>query len=320
MSALPVTPAGPMIRESWRQLVRDKSYQASPVGRAVRRFLSEYASRSTRESYENVLHLLARDHDDFESLERFCAPDGPELLREFLTRHWAEAAQATQDHRRKVVRAFFKWAHEDMRLIPWNPAATLRMRGRRGGTIRRAYPAELRRRLIYAQPALRDQCALGLLVHLGLRKNDLRELRIRDVDLTRNLISLLHGKGGEEAILPIEQPELREDLYLHIQGDGRQPREYLLYPKRAKTKPMDPASLHRWFKRCLENADLPPSIVMHELRHSAADELWRTTGNIVLAKKLLRHTSVGTTEAYLHPTEEDLRAGLRVVAKAWAED
>ena len=55
---------------------------------------------------------------------------------------------------------------------------------------------------------------------------------------------------------------------------------------------------------------------LHELRHSAADNLWRETGNLMLAQQLLRHESVATTQAYLHPTREDLSAalaGLQVV-------
>ena len=79
---------------------------------------------------------------------------------------------------------------------------------------------------------------------------------------------------------------------------------------------MDPSNVHRWFKACLANAGLANSIQMHELRHTAADDIWRKTGNIVLAQKLLRHESPATTAAYLHPTQDDLRAGLRAVQKA----
>jgi integrase len=50
---------------------------------------------------------------------------------------------------------------------------------------------------------------------------------------------------------------------------------------------------------------------MHELRHSAADNLWRKTRDIMDAKQLLRHRSVGTTEAYLPPSMDDLKAALR---------
>jgi site-specific recombinase XerD len=73
---------------------------------------------------------------------------------------------------------------------------------------------------------------------------------------------------------------------------------------------MDPASLHRWFKTCLERAGLPTTIKLHELRHSAADHLWRATGDLVLAQQLLRHESVATTQNYLHPIRDDLADAL----------
>lgn len=58
---------------------------------------------------------------------------------------------------------------------------------------------------------------------------------------------------------------------------------------------------------------------LHELRHSAADNLWRASGNLMLAQQLLRHESVATTQAYLHPTRDDLAealARLQVVRSA----
>jgi hypothetical protein len=44
-------------------------------------------------------------------------------------------------------------------------------------------------------------------------------------------------------------------------------------------------------------------VKLHEVRHSAADDLWRKTGNL--------NESPATTAAYLHPTREDLEAALR---------
>ena len=46
--------------------------------------------------------------------------------------------------------------------------------------------------------------------------------------------------------------------------------------------------------------------VGRELRHSAADNLWRDSGNLLLAQQLLRHESVATTQGYLHPSRDDL--------------
>jgi integrase/recombinase XerD len=74
---------------------------------------------------------------------------------------------------------------------------------------------------------------------------------------------------------------------------------------------MDPASVHRWFKTCLRRAGLAETVKIHELRHSAADNLWRQTGNLMLAQQLLRHESVATTQTYLHPSRDDLADALR---------
>ena len=119
------------------------------------------------------------------------------------------------------------------------------------------------------------------------RKNELRLLQVsKDFDLTRGTV-LIHGKGDKVAVMPIGFQDLKDDLHLHL--IDRQPDEYLIYPKQDMSRPMDPASMHRWFKRCLEQAGLPATIKIHELRHSAADNLYRATGNAVLAQQLLRH-------------------------------
>jgi site-specific recombinase XerD len=86
---------------------------------------------------------------------------------------------------------------------------------------------------------------------------------------------------------------------------------------------MDLASVHRWFKGCLGRASLPQTIQIHELRHSAADNLWPQSGNLLLAQQLLRHESVATTQAYLHPNRDDLDAalsGLDEVVRSESED
>ena len=97
---------------------------------------------------------------------------------------------------------------------------------------------------------------------------------------------------------------------------GRHPDEYLLYPKKDTMQSMSLSAVHRWFKRALARAGLPATIKIHELRHSAADNLWRETGNLLLAQELLRHESVATTQAYLHPTRDDLSDALASL-KVW---
>jgi site-specific recombinase XerC len=93
--------------------------------------------------------------------------------------------------------------------------------------------------IIAAQPELRDRVALSLMARLGLRKNEVRLLRWRDVDLERGEVRV-RGKGGKIADVPIDYEELLSDLArLALEGNA-QPHEYLLYPVRvgnARTNP-----------------------------------------------------------------------------------
>lgn len=56
--------------------------------------------------------------------------------------------------------------------------------------------------MIASQPTLRDQVALSLLAFLGLRKDELRRLQVRDVDLEARAF-VVHGKGGHVDTLPL---------------------------------------------------------------------------------------------------------------------
>jgi len=306
--------AARIMREAHR--VRDKSYRRFPVGAEVGRYLRALGwadgAKNTIDTYEIVLRKLAIDHMDLE-LRDFEPPIGTERVAEFLHRHWAEASPPTRANRLHAVRSFFRWAVDEGRMAA-NPAAAIRPpRGRQAE--RQAHSRNEIQQIIGAQETLRDQVAIQLLARLGLRKNELRVLRIKDIDLGAGLITV-HGKGGKQAVLPIGFKDLRRDLYLHITAERRQPDEYLLYPKQARTRPMDAASLHRWFKRALERAGVP-DMPMHELRHSAGDEIWRVTGDIVKAQQLLRHESVATTQIYLHPNRDDLENAMRAVDEAW---
>jgi len=204
-----------------------------------------------------------------------------------------------------AVKSFLRWAVEE-RGLPANPIE--RVKAPKQRTVeRQAYPADVIERLRRAQPHLRDQIAVQLLGQLALRRNELRLLRVGDFDLAKGTV-LVHGKGGKVVVLPIGFEDLKSDLHLHLLD--RDPAEFLLYPKNDHMQPMHPASVHSWFKRCLGRAGLPATMKLHELRHSAADNLWRATGNLKLAQQLLRHESVATTETYLHPTREDLEDAL----------
>ena len=287
------------------EAMKNKSYRVSPIGGEVGRYMRALRwsnkAQNTIDTYETVLARLAVDYAHLDTLDQFDV----ETVRGFLDEHWGEASAATRANRLAAVRSFFAWAVEEGRATV-NPAGPIKA-PKIHNKERNAYKADLIHQLIVGQELLRDQIALQLLGRLGLRKNELRLLKLRDFDLARGTV-LVHGKGGKQVVLPLGFAQLKTDLELHLVG--RDLDEQLLYPKGRNREPMDLASVHRWFKHCLRRAGLPETVQMHELRHSAADNLWRQTGNLLLAQQLLRHESVATTQTYLHPNRDDLDAAL----------
>jgi site-specific recombinase XerD len=254
--------------------MRDKSYRVSPVGGEVGRYLRALRwsdkAQNTLDTYEIVLARLAVDFAHYEGLDEF----DTETLRDFLDEHWGEASAATRANRLAVVRSFFTWAFDEGR-VQVNPTSVIKAPKVSRSSERHAYKPDLIHTLIVAQPNLRDQIALQLLGRLALRKNELRLLRLRDFDLVRGTV-LVHGKGNKQVVMPLGFAQLKADLELYLVG--RDLDEYLLYPRSRRLEPMDPATEHRWFKACLRRAGLPETVKIHELRHSAADNLWRSTG------------------------------------------
>ena len=307
-------------QEAVRQAMRDRTWEPTPIGQQVKSYLRVLRWQSDRENthlaYEQVLGLLALHFADWPDLERFCAPDGTEYLREFLDLEWGGCAPSTKRQRASIIRSFFAWAATEKR-ITWNPAHDLR--GPKGKTraARQAYPLATLHELVNAQTTFRDQVALQLLCRLGLRKDELRRVQWKDVDLVRGYL-LVHGKGGKDELLPLVG-SLADDLRLLWAEANAQPDGYLMTPL-GRPGPMNPATIHRWFKRCLEQAGLPETVKMHEMRHSAADAIYRQRGDVAMAQMLLRHENLSTTQAYLHPTKHDLADALKTLDAAWGEE
>jgi integrase/recombinase XerC len=328
------------LREASRiveQAMRGGSWKQEPLGQEVRRFLlylrnSRDASARTLEDYESVLARFVVEHAHLE-LNDFEGAAGAERVLEFVAGHWGSSAPGTRRKALAIFASFFAWAQKWDRVVS-NPMGKID-RPRRRSVERHAHSLAKVKAIVAAQPQLRDRVALGLLAQLGLRKNEVRLLRWRDIDLQRGEMRV-HGKGGKIAEVPIVYAELLSDLARLSLESAARPDEYLLYPVRLgnarsnphlrgvvcehRDRPMQPSTMHRWFKRCLQQAgaaDFP----MHELRHTAGNEFRRATGDLELTRLFMRHASISTTsEHYMHADKEELIAGIRVLEERWNKE
>ncbi len=122
-------------------------------------------------------------------------------------------------------------------------------RPRKRGVERHAHSPERIRRIIDAQPELRDLLAIALLARFGLLKNELRLLRWRDIDLAAGELRV-QAKGGKRPTIPHVYDELRSDLAgLQLEQEAP-PEHYLLHPIRISNLPGRPVSWRSPIARC----------------------------------------------------------------------
>jgi integrase len=68
------------------------------------------------------------------------------------------------------------------------------------------------------------------------------------------------------------------------------------------------------FRHWQERAGFDRLYPLHALRHTAITSVWRASRDLFLAQRFARHVSPLTTVCYTHPSDEELRAGVRELA------
>ena len=81
-------------------------------------------------------------------------------------------------------------------------------------------PADLRK-LLLAATNFRDRCLIKTLWWLGLRRSELIQLDVRDLDVERKRVTVQEGKGGKTRVIPIIDDEYLSDNNSHRPSQNR---------------------------------------------------------------------------------------------------
>lgn len=133
------------------------------------------------------------------------------------------------------------------------------------------------------------------------------------------------GKGGNTVTTPItaDVRELLEPLKGHhpefvftfvCKRTGRNPKTGKTYV-RGERYPITYASAKSEWRRLRARSKVQ-DFRFHDLRHDTATKLLRQTGNMKLVQRALNHTDMRTTARYAHVMDDEVAAGLELVAKS----
>lgn len=151
------------------------------------------------------------------------------------------------------------------------------------------------------RPIIYAACAT--ICYSGLRISELREMKLNDVNFTRNVIHVVCGKGKKDRIIPLNT-ELKQILDNYINHD-RNPKSKYLFSS-ATSGRLSPQYLNQMIHRYAKKAGVNPHISAHCLRNSFASALVAKGAPITSIQRLLGHTDLKTTSIYMHVDQKDL--------------
>jgi len=155
----------------------------------------------------------------------------------------------------------------------------------------------------------RDKAILELLYGSGLRREELQNVKIIDLDFKHSAVKVT-GKGNKQRIVPLTSIALKSiQCYLYLRKEvaskNHDEEKFLFLTE--KGKQMYPQSIyeivHRYLQQLTEVRQKSP----HVLRHSFATHLLDNGADILAVKELLGHESLSTTQIYTHVTVERLK-------------
>ena len=140
---------------------------------------------------------------------------------------------------------------------------------------------------------IKHKCIVSLLYSAGLRRSELLNLKLEDIDSKRKVLLIKQGKGGKDRMTVLSDTVLND---LRTYYKEWKPKTYLFEgPKQSK---YSSASVLKIIKNAAQKAGIRKNISPHVLRHSFATHLLENGTDLRYIQALLGHNSTRTTEIY----------------------
>jgi len=287
--------------------------------RLLQRFIehlrSHYRSERTIRSYSSDLKLFARWFYETSREELTPKSITPIDLREYK-RYLLEDRgfkPATVNRRLASISAFCKWAQEQS-LADGNPCDEISI----VPEVRTA-PKWLTRREQYALVRAvqkgnrpRDEALIMLMLHTGLRVNEVSNLRIGDISISprKGEIIVRGGKGEKFRTVPLNS-NVRNALNAYLSVRPEVDHDYLFVGQKGER--LRPPGIYYLVKKCAYEARIE-DITPHTLRHTFGKNLVDAGVLLDRVATLLGHGSLNTTRIYTVPSRADLQAAVESIA------
>ena len=150
--------------------------------------------------------------------------------------------------------------------------------------------------ILEAPKNIKHQAMLSLIYACGLRRSELLNLTLKDIQSDRNLLLIKQAKGKKDRVIPIS---IKLIELLRAYYKEWKPKTWLFEGQFPNT-PYSAKSLESVLKQSLTKAKIGKPVSLHWLRHSYATHLLENGTDLRYIQELLGHRNSKTTEIYTH--------------------
>ncbi len=147
--------------------------------------------------------------------------------------------------------------------------------------------------------AVRDKAIIELLFGSGMRIGELCGLKNRDIDLDHGQVRII-GKGNKERIVDICLPVIMKSLkkWVDVRKSSDCPDDGF-FTSRIGRK-LGPQTVRLLVHRLAQKCKIEKHVTPHTFRHTFATLLLEENVDIANIQHILGHSSIATTQIYLH--------------------
>ena len=251
-------------------------------------------SASTIITYMDALKAFLKFYND-KAVDTITNEDVIKFNNEFILKH--KLSTSYQNQVVNAIKLFFKTIEN--RVIDIDQIH----RPKREKLLPNVLSKEEIKQILNAHSNLKHKAMLSLIYSCGLRRSELLNLKIADIDSKRNLIIIRQAKGKKDRIAPLSAKIVE---LLRSYFTACKPKVWLFEGQDKQTR-YDESSLASVLKQALEKAKITKPVTLHWLRHSYATHLLENGTDLRYIQEILGHSRSTTTEIYTHVSNKSIQ-------------
>lgn len=249
---------------------------------------------------------------DLEQFLRYVKEDA--LLRSkieaYITELHKKYKQKTVKRKIASIKAFYQYLEEEERMEVSNPFTKIRVKFKEAESLPRIIPRNEIEKLLNCMYAIidhsekkstiyRDLTIVEIFFATGARVYEISNLKRQDIDLDNGIIRIF-GKGSKERCVQIGNHDILELMKAYYQMNQAEIEQCGFFFVNQQGKRFSEQSIRRMIRKYSCQAGVSVHITPHMFRHSVATYLLEEGVDIMYIQKILGHSSIKTTQIYLH--------------------